>query len=51
MYDQNGKYKCDIMFLGEKIVRPSDIYVDHEGYLYVSCFIQHCVKKYKLIAD
>ncbi|RNA02859.1 tripartite motif-containing 3-like isoform X1 [Brachionus plicatilis] len=51
IYDQNGIYRCDIMFLGEKIVRPSDIYIDHEGYLYVSCFIQHCVKKYKLTTD
>ncbi|CAF0934493.1 unnamed protein product [Brachionus calyciflorus] len=51
IYDANGRYKCEVMFCGEKIIRPSDIYVDPEGFLYVSCFIQQCVKKYKLISD
>lgn len=44
-----GRYKCDIEFFEDKVIRPSDIHVDSEGYLYVSCFIQHCVKKFKLV--
>ena len=49
MYDDEGNYKCDVKFLEEKISRPSDIHVDPEGYLYVSCFIQHCIRQYKIV--
>lgn len=45
-----GKYKCEIEF-DEKITRPSDIHLDADGYLYVSCFLQQCVKKYKIMSD
>ena len=48
IYDDEGNYKCDLEF-DEKIVRPSDIHIDSEGFLYVTCFIQHTIKKYKFI--
>jgi hypothetical protein len=52
-------YQCKIEFLrqtdrgtmSEKIVRPSDIYVDSDGFLYISCFIGNCVKKFKLVPE
>lgn len=50
VYDGQGFYKCDLDF-DEKIGRPSDIHLDSEGYLYISNFMQHDVKKFKLITS
>lgn len=50
VYGPDGHFKCDLEF-NEKIVRPSDICVDDHGFLYVTCFIQHCIKKYRLVTD
>jgi len=47
IYDQQGRYRCDVEIDG-RINRPSDIFVDSEGHLYVSCLLEHCVKKFKL---
>lgn len=49
IYNGEGMYKCDLE-LDNNIQRPSDIYLDSENNLYVSCFISHNVKKFKLNA-
>ncbi len=51
IFDAHGKYASEIEFVDERIIRPSDIHYDTDGYLYVSCFIQQCVKKYKLYLE
>lgn len=51
VYNGEGDYKCDLEITGDKLVRPSDIHLDVEGFLYVSCFTQQTVKKYRLISS
>lgn len=47
IYDDQGMYKCDIELIGEKINRPSDIHLSTDNCLYVSCLVQHTVRKYE----
>ena len=49
VFDHQGNYKCRVEFLNGMIERPSDIYIDSEGFLYVTCYLRHCIKKFKFI--
>lgn len=51
VYDPKGIYKCDVEIIDHRLVRPSDLYLDTDGYLYVANFTQHNIKKFKLLED